>query len=506
MSTAPGYQSPTVTVATGLPKRGVGSAVLIVPVVSGDDDAARVVPTPFLEAAAVDEIEAALSALGAKGGADQTTRVVAPSLPVASVLAVGLGKPRDAWPADVIRRASGVAARSLSGTESVVTTLSELDTEAAVEGLILGAYRFTEFRSDKTAPKDAALARITALASAKDAKAKAARGTDVATAVATARDFVNTPPSHLFPGEFADRAKALGKAAGLEVEVLDEKALEKAGYGGIIGVGKGSSRPPRLVRLIHRGAKQQVKTARKKIALVGKGITFDTGGISIKPALNMHQMTSDMGGAAAVIATVVLAAKQKVAVDVIATVPMAENMPSSTAQRPGDVLTQYGGITVEVLNTDAEGRLILADAIVRACEDDPDYLIETSTLTGAQTVALGSRTPGVMGSDDFRDRVAALSQEVGENGWPMPLPEELKDDLKSTVADLANVSGSRFAGMLVAGVYLREFVAEGVEWAHVDIAGPAYNTGGPWGYTGKGGTGVPVRTMFAVIEDVAANG
>ena len=200
----------------------------------------------------------------------------------------------------------------------------------------------------------------------------------------------------------------------------------------------------------------------------------------------MHHMTSDMGGAAAVIATVVLAAKQQLPIDVIATVPMAENMPSSTAQRPGDVLTQYGGITVEVLNTDAEGRLILADAIVRACEDEPDYLIETSTLTGAQTVALGARTPGVMGSDDFRDRVAALSQEVGENAWPMPLPDELKDDLKSTVADLANVSGSRYAGMLVAGVYLREFVADGVQWAHVDIAAPAYNTGGPWGYTAQG--------------------
>jgi leucyl aminopeptidase len=217
-------------------------------------------------------------------------------------------------------------------------------------------------------------------------------------------------------------------------------------------------------------------------------------------------MTSDMGGAAAVIATVVLAAKQKLPIDVVATVPMAENMPSSTAQRPGDVLTQYGGITVEVLNTDAEGRLILADAIVRACEDDPDYLIETSTLTGAQTVALGARTPGVMGSDEFRDRVADLSQDVGENGWPMPLPDELKDDLKSTVADLANVSSSRYAGMLVAGVYLREFVADGVEWAHIDVAAPAYNTSGPWGYTGKGGTGVPTRTMFAVLEDVAYNG
>jgi leucyl aminopeptidase len=256
------------------------------------------------------------------------------------------------------------------------------------------------------------------------------------------------------------------------------------------------------VRLAYRSGKRKAK----KVALVGKGITFDTGGISIKPAANMHHMTSDMGGAAAVIATVVLAAKRQLPIDVIATVPMAENMPSATAQRPGDVLTQYGGITVEVLNTDAEGRLILADAIVRACEDDPDYLIETSTLTGAQTVALGARTPGVMGSDDFRDRVGELSRQVGENGWPMPLPEELKDDLKSTVADLANVSGSRYAGMLVAGTYLREFVADGVQWAHIDIAAPAYNTGGPWGYTPKGGTGVPTRTMFAVLEDISANG
>ena len=185
---------------------------------------------------------------------------------------------------------------------------------------------------------------------------------------------------------------------------------------------------------------------------------------------------------------------------------MAENMPSSTAQRPGDVLTQYGGITVEVLNTDAEGRLILADAIVRACEDDPDYLIETSTLTGAQTVALGARTPGVMGSDEFRDRVAALSQEVGENAWPMPLPEELKDDLKSTVADLANVSASplrRDAGRrrLPARVRRRRRAVGAPRHR-----GPAYNTGGPWGYTAKGGTGVPTRTMFAVLEDIAANG
>jgi leucyl aminopeptidase len=503
VSTTPGFQSPAVTVSATLPKRGLGSAVLIVPVVAGEDDDVTVVANPFLDAEATGELEVALKALGAKGGAEQTTRVVVPSLPVASVLAVGLGKVRDEWPADVIRRAAGAAARALSGTEAVATTLTELDMEAAIEGLILGSYRFIDFRSAKTAPKESGLTKLTALSTAKGAKSTAARAADVATAVATARDFVNTPPSHLFPAEFAKRAKALGEAAGLVVEVLDEKALDKAGYGGIVGVGKGSSRQPRLVRLTHKGGTSKKS---KKVALVGKGITFDTGGISIKPAASMHHMTSDMGGAAAVIATVVLAAKQQLPIDVIATVPMAENMPSSTAQRPGDVLTQYGGITVEVLNTDAEGRLVLADAIVRACEDDPDYLIETSTLTGAQTVALGARTPGVMGSDDFRDRVAALSQGVGENGWPMPLPDELKDDLKSTVADLANVSGSRYAGMLVAGVYLREFVADGVQWAHLDIAGPAYNTGGPWGYTGKGGTGVPTRTMFAVLEDIAVKG
>jgi leucyl aminopeptidase len=506
----PGYAAPAVTVASALPKRKNDSAVLIVPVVNGEDEdsttgAASVVGNPFLDAEAVGEIDVALRALGAKGGEGQVTRVVAPSLPVASVLAVGLGKDRDNWPADVIRRAAGAAARSLNGTETVITTLSDLDLSAAIEGLILGAYRFTDFRSSKTAPKDAGLREIAVLATDTKAKTKAAaeRATAIATAVATARDLVNTPPSHLYPAEFAKRAKALGEAAGLEIEVLDDKALAKDGYGGVVGVGKGSSRPPRLVRLAHRGAKNKKA---KTVALVGKGITFDTGGISIKPAANMHQMTSDMGGAAAVIATVVLAAKQQLPIDVIATVPMAENMPSSTAQRPGDVLTQYGGITVEVLNTDAEGRLILADAIVRACEDNPDYLIETSTLTGAQTVALGARTPGVMGSDEFRDRVAGLSQEVGENAWPMPLPEELKEELKSSVADLANVSGSRYAGMLVAGTYLREFVADGVQWAHIDIAGPAYNTGGPWGYTGKGGTGVPTRTMFAVLEDIAQNG
>jgi len=476
---------------------------MVVPVVSDGDGAPTVLAGEFLDAQAAGEINAALRALGAKAGPEQLTRLVAPSLPVASVLAVGLGAPRDEWPGEAIRRAAGVAARALTGVESVVTTLGELDLQAAVEGLILGAYQMHEFRSAKTAPKDPPLGKIVALSKAPGAKATAARARAIAAAVVVARDLVNTPPSHLHPDELAGRAAAFGRAAGLRVEVLDEKALAKGGYGGIIGVGKGSSRPPRLVRMVYRGGKGRRSTT---VALVGKGITFDTGGISIKPAAAMHHMTSDMAGAAAVIAAVVLAAEQQLPIDVIATVPMAENMPSATAQRPGDVLTQYGGTTVEVLNTDAEGRLILADAIVRACEDRPDYLIETSTLTGAQTVALGARVPGVMGSDEFRDRVAELSQQAGENAWPMPLPDELKDDLKSTVADLANVSSQRFAGMLVAGVYLREFVAEGVQWVHLDVAGPAYNTTGPWGYTPKGGTGVPTRTLFAVLEDIALNG
>jgi leucyl aminopeptidase len=521
VSTQPGYPAPTVTAADSLPSgtdEAAGEAVLIVPVVSAGDEhepgAVVAATAPALPAAAIAEIEAGLRALNARGGSDQVNRLVVASLPVASVLTVGLGKARDFWPAELIRRAAGTAARSLNGTAVVISTLAGLPGEpgqdrdqdivsAAVEGLLLGGYRFTAFRSDKTAPKDPGLRAVTVVCAAEDAAARAAHGADVAAAVATARDFVNTPPSHLFPADFAERARALGESAGLEVEVLDEQELADAGYGGVVGVGQGSARPPRLVRLIHRPAGTASPT---RVALVGKGITFDTGGISIKPAASMHHMTSDMGGAAAVIATVVLAARRGLPIEVIATVPMAENMPSATAQRPGDVLTQYGGITVEVLNTDAEGRLILADAIVRACEDNPDYLIETSTLTGAQTVALGARTPGVMGSDEFRDRVAGISQAVGENAWPMPLPDELKEDLKSTVADLANVSGQRFAGMLVAGVFLREFVAEGVAWAHIDVAGPAYNTAGAWGYTPKGGTGVPTRTMFAVLEDIAENG
>ncbi|MBF6071606.1 leucyl aminopeptidase [Nocardia farcinica] len=442
-----------------------------------------------------------LGAVGAKGKAEELTRVPAPAAleGVTSVLAVGLGAP-DKLDAEQLRRSAGVAARSLTGTEVVATTLGGIDIAAAAEGFYLGAYTFTPFRSAKSAPKpdERPVAKVEFLVPTADFGEEALfRAQLVAEAVATARDFVNTPPSHLYPAEFAARTQVLAEAAGLDVEVLDENALDAGGYGGVLGVGKGSSRPPRLVRLTYAGGP-------KKVALIGKGVTFDTGGISIKPAQNMENMTSDMAGAAAVIATTLLAARLSLPITVTATVPMAENMPSATAQRPGDVLTQYGGTTVEVLNTDAEGRLILADAIVRAGEDSPEFLIDVATLTGAQMVALGTRTPGVMGTDEFRDRVARISQEVGENGWPMPLPAELRADLNSKIADLANVAPHRWGGMLSAGLFLKEFVPEGVQWAHLDVAGPAYNTGGPFGYIGKGGTGVPVRTLIAVLEDIAA--
>ncbi|MET9489944.1 leucyl aminopeptidase [Nocardia sp. NPDC006630] len=482
----------------------IGEAdVLVVGLTSSDDGPAIAPADAFedvLDSDARESLLAALRAVGAKGKPEELTRIPAPAgLGVDSVLAVGLGA-ADKIDAEQIRKSAGVAGRALTGVGTAVTILSGLDLGAAAEGFYLGAYQFSEFKSGKSAPKpgDQPVQRVEFLVpDAGFGEEAFFRAQAVAEAIATARDFVNTPPSHLYPAEFADRAAELAKAAGLLVEVLDEKGLAADGYGGILGVGKGSSRPPRLIRITYAGGDT-------KVGLIGKGITFDTGGISIKPAQGMENMTSDMGGAAAVIATTLLAARLSLPITVTTTVPMAENMPSSTAQRPGDVLTQYGGTTVEVINTDAEGRLILADAIVRAGEDDPDYIIDVATLTGAQMVALGTRTPGVMGTDEFRDRVARISQSVGENGWAMPLPAELRADINSRVADLANVAPHRWGGMLSAALFLKEFVPEGVQWAHLDVAGPAYNTGGPFGYIGKGGTGVPVRTLISTLEDIAA--
>jgi leucyl aminopeptidase len=443
-----------------------------------------------------------LAVVGAAGKADEVTKLATRGAIAAPLLvAVGLGAPgEDGAPGpEQVRRASGTAARALAGTTRAVSTLGRADLAAAAEGTLLGAYTFTEY---KAGAGRRPLAEMGLLADGDGAQAVLDRATAVAGAVATARDLVNTPPNDLFPASFAQRARVLGEAAGLEVEILDDAALAEGGYGGVLGVGKGSSRLPRLVRLSWSGG----PSPRARVALVGKGITFDTGGISIKPALNMDRMTSDMSGAAAVVATTVLAAQLELPVAVTATVPMAENMPSDTAYRPGDVLRMFDGKTVEVLNTDAEGRLILADAIARAAQDGPDYLVETSTLTGAQQVALGMRTAGVMGSEALRDRIATLARAVGEDAWAMPLPEHLRADLDSRVADLANVTDHRWGGMLAAGIFLREFVPDGLAWAHIDIAGPSFHSGTPYGYTAKGGTGVPVRTLAAFLADVAAHG
>jgi leucyl aminopeptidase len=478
---------------------------------TADDTADDTTRPPRLApgAAAVDaafdgDLAALLALAGATGRADEVVKLPTRGALAAPLLvAVGLGPvrpdPEDPPTTEQVRRASGAAARALAGTAHAVSTLSWMDVAAAAEGTLLGAYAFTAYKKSDGRPP---VARVDLATDDPEAETKVRRAAAVAQAVRTARDLVNTPPNDLYPASFAERARELGEAAGLEVEVLDDHALAGGGYGGVLGVGGGSSRKPRLVRLSWSGG----PSPRASVALVGKGITFDTGGISIKPAANMDHMTSDMAGAAAVVATTVLAATLELPVTVTATVPMAENMPSSTAYRPGDVLRMYGGRTVEVLNTDAEGRLILADAIVRALEDEPDYLVETSTLTGAQIVALGQRTAGVMGSDVFRDRVAVLGREVGEDAWAMPLPDHIRADLDSRVADIANVTGQRYGGMLVAGVFLREFVPDGLSWAHIDIAGPSFHTGGPYGYTPKGGTGVPVRTLAAVLTDIAENG
>jgi leucyl aminopeptidase len=321
----------------------------------------------------------------------------------------------------------------------------------------------------------------------------------VTAGVATVRDLVNTPAGHLHPKDLADAAVRLATKSGLEVEVLDERALRRRGYGGILGVGQGSANPPRLVRIAYRPARPTAH-----LALVGKGITFDTGGLSIKPPLGMEWMKSDMGGAAAVIAATVAIAQLRVPLSVTTYAPLAENMPSGSATRPSDVLTMYGGRTVEVLNTDAEGRLVLADALVRAAEDEPDVVVDLATLTGAQLVALGTRVAGVMGNDDTtRDLFHRAASDAGEATWPMPLPEELRKGLDSQVADLTNHDPGRMGGMLVGGLFLREFVADDLPWVHVDLAGPAFNKEDAYGYTPRGGTGYGVRTLVTLAELIA---
>ncbi|HJG63536.1 MAG TPA: leucyl aminopeptidase [Corynebacterium stationis] len=438
----------------------------------------------------------ALSSVGAKGKPGEITRIPAPKgVNAESVVAVGLGNP-EKLDDEALRRAAGSVARALVGQKHVATTISDFGLAAAVEGLILGGYSTRGIRSTE-ADADEAPVKITVVS--KEDKEVFEAAVIGAEAVAFARTLTNTPSNELYPASYAKYLKEQGTKAGLEVEVLDEKELKKQGFGGILSVGQGSARAPRLVRL-----SWSPKKAKKSVALVGKGITFDTGGISIKPGAGMWDMISDMGGSAAVAGATIAAAKLEIPVKVTAFLPLAENMPSGEATRPGDVITHYGGLTSEVLNTNAEGRLVLADAIARACEDNPDYLIETATLTGAQMVALGSRTAGVMGSEDFRDRVAEIGRAVGENAWAVPLLEEHDEEIKSKAADIRNINAKREGGMQFAGTYLAQFVTDDVQWAHIDVAGPSWNGGAARGYTTPRATGVPARTIIAALQDIAA--
>lgn len=464
-----------------------------------------------LTAKSAEAITDSLKSLGVTGAADQIVRL--PGLPEtgAGILVLaGVGKvTASAAPTgEALRRAAGSAVRQLAGLGTVTLafpTASVADVAAVAEGAALGAYAFTEFRSSKDGLKDPVRSAIifTEVADQKALDAALTRSGLIGKAVNATRSLVNTPPSHLYPETFAEAAKDLAKGLPVKVTVWDEKRLEKEGFGGIMGVGKGSSRQPRLVKVEYSPAK-----ATSKIALVGKGITFDTGGISIKPALGMGDMKSDMAGAAVVLNTVLALAGLGLPVKATAWLCIAENMPSGAASRPADVLTMFGGKTVEVLNTDAEGRLVMADGIVAASREYPDAIIDVATLTGAQLIALGNRTAGIMGSDSVTGALKTAADRAGELVWPMPLPEELRPSLDSQVADLANI-GERHGGMMTAAVFLREFVGEDkqgeqIPWAHIDIAGPSFNNGSPYGYTHKQGTGCTVRTLVAYVEDILA--
>ena len=452
----------------------------------------------------------ALSALGATGELEELTKIPGGGkLPAALVLAVGLGNAPEAgtsFDTERLRRAAGTALRSAGAKHGTVRdadsaktvvlalpALTSAEAEAVTTGALLGAYSFRRYRSTPAA--DLAVTVLTG-----DGNADAVRrGQVIAKAVNLVRDLVNTSPLDLPPAALAAAAEQAAPA-GVTVEILDEVALKDGGYGGLVGVGMGSIRPPRLVRLSYTHPE-----ATQTVAFVGKGITFDSGGLSLKPPKSMETMKCDMSGAAAVLAATAAVAELALPVNVVGYLCAAENMPGGAAQRPSDIITIYGGKTVEVLNTDAEGRLVLADGIARSAEDDPALIVDVATLTGAATVALGRRTTGVMGSSDkVAAEIAAVMREAGEPAWAMPFPEELRKGLDSTVADMSNVSPDREGGMMVGGLFLKEFVPAGVAWAHLDIVGPAFNEKAAFGYTPRGGTGAAVRALIAIAAETAA--
>ena len=430
-----------------------------------------------------------------------------------AALLVGLGERRGVG-ADALRRGMGKAGTTISRFPTVATTFpqalgraAEDAVQATVEGAALGAYRFDRYRTtgeDDGPPEPPALRRVIVLGSPRwDARAMRGaveRAEVLAAATAWTRDLVNTPAIDCTPEHLAQEARRMAAEAGLEVRVWNERELERAGFGGILGVGRGSVNPPRLIELRYRGA----GASEPPLALTGKGIAFDSGGLSLKDAKNMEWMKADMAGAAAVLGAMRAIATLKPRVNVIAAIPTAENMPSGSAIRPGDVLRHYGGKTSEVLNTDAEGRLILADALAYLSGQDPRprAIVDAATLTGACMVALGEQLWGVMGTDRALVReLLAAGERAGEPGWELPLWKEYREQIRSTIADVKNV-GDRWGGAITAALFLAEFVGD-IPWAHLDIAGPAFaeKPGDLWG---RGGTGVPVRTLATWVLERAA--
>jgi leucyl aminopeptidase len=450
---------------------------------------------------------ALLAGVGCNAGKDQLVRLPAGVLRPEPVAVIGVG---DAVTADALRYAAGSAEWQLKGAATIALDASGQSADevnAVLLGAALGSYRYTEYKSEPAVSGSIESIVVVASADALGGEVAASSAVRSATVLAQAsalvKDLVNTPPLDLYPETFAQRAVAATEGLPIAHRIWDEQELAADGFGGIAGVGQGSERPPRLVRLSYEPA-----DARRHLALVGKGITFDTGGLSLKPRASMVGMQYDMAGAATVLGAIIAVAALGLPVRVTAWLCIAENMPSGSSIRPTDVLRIRGGRTVEVLNTDAEGRLVLADGLVAASEERPDAIIDVATLTGAALVALGTRYSALMGDDELVTVVRDAAAHTGEQVWPMPLPDELRATIDSDVADIANANLSTTAGgMLLAGVFLREFVGpvdaaqtRSIPWAHLDIAGTAQVTGSPFGFNGKGPTAATLRTLVEVAE------
>ena len=382
---------------------------------------------------------------------------------------------------------AAAAVRAASDKAPLILRASSSDeARAFAEGAVLGQKTPANFKKDSKTDIDVQIVF--------DKKVDVSKELSVAQTIVAIRELINMPANALWPEKLAKEAKALAKGLPIDVEIWDEKKLEKEGCGGILGVGKGSVRPPRLVKLSYRGGG-------KHIALVGKGITFDTGGLSLKQPLSMIGMKYDMAGAASVLGAIVGAAQLGIKANITGFMCLAENMPSGQATRPGDVLTMRNGKTVEVLNTDAEGRLVLGDGLSLASELGPDHIIDIATLTGAATVALGKRYAGLMGKGDAIALAKEAAAAADELLWEMPLPAELREILKSDVADMVNSRiGVPSGSMLVGGLFLSEFVPKDASWAHIDIASSANNDSAPYSVYPSGATGVMIRTLIEMAR------